>query len=66
MKAKEIRDLTAEELEQTYGERKREMFNLRVQKSIGQLEQPLRIRSLRRDLARMQTIMSERATRSAQ
>ena len=60
MKANEIRDLTEEEVQQKILETRKELFNLRIQQSAGQLEKPSRIRELRRDMARMQTIMKER------
>ena len=59
MKASEHRELTAEELRQKYDETKKELFNLRVQQSTGQLEKAVRIRELRREVARILTIMQE-------
>lgn len=60
MKAGDIRELTAEELRQKYDETVQEMFNLRIQKSTGQLENPARLRHLRREKARVRTIMNEK------
>ena len=60
MKAIEIRELTDEELQQSYEETMQELFNLRMQKSSGQLENPSRLRVLRRDVARIRTIMNEK------
>jgi large subunit ribosomal protein L29 len=60
MKANELRDLTNEELEQRRRETKRELFNLRLQQTSGQIENPLRIKTLRHDVARIKTIMNER------
>ena len=60
MKANSIRELTAEELDHQYDETQQELFNLRIQKSSGQLENPARLRHLRRELARIKTIMNER------
>ena len=60
MKANNIRELTNEELQHQFDETRREMFNLRIQKSTGQLENPARLRMLRRDVARMETILTER------
>ena len=60
MKANEIRDLTEEEVQQKLLETRKELFNLRIQQATGQLEKPSRIRELRRDMARMHTIMKER------
>ena len=59
MKASEHRELTAEELRQKYDDTKKELFNLRVQQSTGQLEKAVRIRELRREVARILTIMQE-------
>jgi large subunit ribosomal protein L29 len=61
MKANELREMTDEELKQRQHETQQELFNLRLQQTSGQLENPLRIRHLRRELARVQTIMSERS-----
>ena len=60
MKAIEIRELTDEELQQAYEETMQELFNLRMQKSSGQLENPSRLRILRRSVARIRTIMNEK------
>lgn len=60
MKATEIRELTSEELEQKYDETRQELFNLRMQKSTGQIENPSRLRLLRREVARIRTIMNEK------
>jgi large subunit ribosomal protein L29 len=59
-KVTEFRDLTDEEISQRAGDAKRELFNLKLQRVAGQLENPARIRHLRRDLARMETVRSER------
>ena len=60
MKASQIRELTDEELQQKYDETTQELFNLRMQKSTGQIENPSRLRLLRRELARVRTIMNEK------
>lgn len=60
MKAKEIRDLTTEELERKLADLKEELFNLRFQLATSQLDNPMRIREVRRDIARVKTIMRER------
>ncbi len=60
MKASDIRDLTEPELRVRLDETRRELFNLRVQQSSGQLEKPSRLRDLRRDAARIQTVLSEK------
>lgn len=60
MKADEIRDLTSEELQQRLDDSAQEMLNLRMQKVAGQIENPLQIRGVRRDMARIKTILNER------
>lgn len=63
MRAKEIRDLTSEEIHQKERELAEELFRLRLRKSTGQLDNPMRLRHLRRDIARLKTIQHERARR---
>ena len=65
MKASEIRELTGDELMQQYGELRQEMFNLRMQKSFGQMENPARLRIVRRDLARVKTVIREKEKASS-
>ena len=60
MKVKEIRDLTTEEIISKIAESKEEIFNLRMQQATGNLEKPSRIKELRKDVARMKTILAER------
>lgn len=55
MKAKDIREMTAEELDRAADESRKEIFNLRLQGQTGQLENPARIRLLRKDVARIET-----------
>ncbi|MDE2851797.1 MAG: 50S ribosomal protein L29 [Acidobacteriota bacterium] len=61
MKASELRDLTEEELRQKEDELADQLFALRLQKSIGQLEKPSRIRNARVELARVLTVLREKA-----
>ncbi len=63
MRAKEIRELSVDEVRQKERETAEEIFRLLMRKRTGQLENPMRIRLLRRDLARLKTIQHERATR---
>ena len=56
---KEIRDLTDSEAQQKESDTAEELFRLRIRKSTGQLENPMLIRHLRRDLARIKTIRHE-------
>jgi large subunit ribosomal protein L29 len=59
MKANEIRDMTLEEMTNKEGELVRELFHLRFQHGVGQLENPRRIGEVRKDIARIQTIRGE-------
>jgi len=63
MRAKEIRDLTVEEVRQKERELAEELFRLRLRKSTGQLDNPMRLRTVRRDVARIKTIQHERTRR---
>lgn len=60
MKADEIRELTADELNGRLADLKEELFNLRFQAVTGQLDNPARVRLVRKDIARVKTIMRER------
>ena len=60
MKAKDVRELTAEELERKLDDLKEELFNLRFQLATGQLDNPMRVRDVRKDIARVKTIIRER------
>jgi large subunit ribosomal protein L29 len=59
MKASEIRELTAEELNSKLTELKEELFNLRFQLAINQLDNPMRITAVKRDIARVKTVIRE-------
>ena len=67
MKTKEIRELSAPELAARRRELKQELFHLRIQQQSGQLEKPSQLRTLRREVARLETITNEklRATATA-
>ena len=60
MKAFEIRNLTDGEIETKMEEAYEELFNLRFQLAIGQVKDPSRITLLKRDIARMKTVLNER------
>lgn len=62
MKALELRNLTVEELEEKGKDFKSEIFNLRIQMATGKIENPNRLRTLRRDVARVITIIKEKGT----
>jgi len=60
MKASQVRDSTTEELKDKERELAEQLFALRLQKVTGQLEKPARVRQVRKDLARVLTILRER------
>ena len=60
MKAEKFRDLGDEELEAKEGDLREEIFRARIQKATGQLDQTGKVRELRKDLARVKTILVER------
>lgn len=59
MRTKEMRELTREELEQKKRDLTEERFNLRMRKSYKDLDNPLRLRGLRREMARINTVLHE-------
>lgn len=61
MKAKELRDLTVKELNDKLLDSKKELFNLRFQHTINQLENPMRIKAVKKDIARINTILTEKS-----
>jgi len=63
MKLKEIKALGASELRQRELELRKELFNLRIQKQVGQLENPVRSRTVRRELARVLTVAQEQSAK---
>jgi large subunit ribosomal protein L29 len=58
--AREMRDLSQEELAAKAAELKKELFNLRFQQAMGQIENPMRLRTLRKDIAKTKTILREK------
>jgi large subunit ribosomal protein L29 len=60
MKAAELRDLGSDELGVRERELTDQLFRLRIQKSMGQLEAPNKIRTVRRDLARVKTVLRQK------
>jgi large subunit ribosomal protein L29 len=62
MKATEIRDLNADEIQQKVADLKETLFNLRFQHEIGQLENPKKIGETKKDIARLNTVLNEKAT----
>ena len=66
MKATEIRELTVDDLRARVKDLDDQVFRLRIQKSMGQLEAPAKVREIRRDLARIRTILREKELQAAQ
>jgi large subunit ribosomal protein L29 len=62
MKVEEFRDLQVDELRQKEKELDDQLFRLRIQKSMGQLEAAHKLKALRRDLARLKTVLREKET----
>ena len=61
----ELRDLSVEELRTKERDLDDQLFRLRIQKSMGQLEAPAKVRDVRKDLARIKTILREKELRTA-
>ena len=59
-KPEELRDMSDDELETKFAEAKEELFNLRFQFVIGQLDNPMRIKVMRKEVARILTVIRER------
>lgn len=60
MKPSELKAMTIDELTRREQELRRELFNLRFQKATGEIENPMRIRAVKKDIARVLTIKSEK------
>jgi large subunit ribosomal protein L29 len=60
-KAVDLRSLTIDELKQEEADLKKELFNLRFQKTTGEIENPMRIRAVRRGIARVLTVKKEKS-----
>ena len=56
MKANEINNMTADELNSKLAELKQELFNLRFQHAVNQLENPMRLKAVKKDIARVKTV----------
>ncbi len=65
MSAKELRDKTPDQLNEELANLKKESFNLRFQQATGQLENTARMRAVRREAARVKTILNEKAAAAA-
>lgn len=60
MKPSKLRDLTVDELTQKESDLRKELFNLRFQQATGEIENPMRIRAVRKDIVRVLTIKTEK------
>ena len=65
MKAKELRELTSEQLTEKLNEFKSELFSLRFQLATGQLENTARIKFVKKDIAKVNTVLAERKLNEA-
>lgn len=61
MKAHELRELSIDEVKEKLSEMEEELFNLRFQAKIGQLSNPVRMRIVKSDIARIKTVLTEQA-----
>ena len=66
MKANKFNEMTTQELIEREKELKAELFNLRFQHAINQLDNPLRLKDVKRDIARVKTLIRENELKSAQ
>ncbi len=66
MKASELREKSADELQQALTDLLKEQFNLRMQQGTGQLSRPSQMKAVRRDIARLKTVMHEKVAGGAQ
>jgi len=64
LKAEKVRELTSQELTEKVLELKNELFNLRFQMATGQLDNPMKIKEVKRDIARVKTVLRERKIES--
>ena len=65
MKATELRKMTAVELNKQLKDLKAELFNLRFQHAINQLDNPIRIEAVKKDIARVMTVLAEKNAKNA-
>jgi len=59
MKIKELKEMTADELKHREAELVDQLFKLRFQKSLGQLESPMKIKNIKKDIARIKTLLNQ-------
>ena len=60
MKVSELKDLAVEELQRKEQDLRKELFNLRFQQATGEIENPMRIRAIKKDIARVLTVAEEK------
>ncbi len=65
MKANELRELSVAELEKKLGDLKKDLFQLRLQHATNQLDNPLRLAAVKKDIARVQTVIRELQLKNA-
>lgn len=65
MKTNELREMSLPELNRKYADLKKDLFNLRMQHATNQLENPIRIRDTKRDIARVMTLLRENERKEA-
>ncbi len=66
MKASEIREMSVNELNEKLGDLKAELFNLRFQHTINQLDNPMRLKEVKKDIARIKTMLRENELKNVQ
>ncbi len=64
MKVSALRELAVEELQRKEQDLRKELFNLRFQQATGEIENPMRIRMIRKDIAKVLTVITERDKKS--
>ena len=65
MKAAEVREMSVDELNSKLKELKAELFNLRFQHAINQLDNPMRMKAVKKDIARIQTVLQTKTSENA-
>ena len=65
MKASEVREMSVEELNSKLKDLKAELFNLRFQHAINQLDNPMRMKAVKKDIARIQTVLQAKTSENA-
>ncbi len=65
MKAAEFRETTIDELRKKEQDMRKELFNLRFQQATGEIENPMRIRAIKKDIAKILTVITEKNKRKA-